>query len=408
MDTQTGLLRLLFLVRSLNCGGAERQLVQLVRGLSRRRFDVTVAVMYPGGALWQETKEIDGIRLICLEKRGRWDLVSLGRRLWSVAREIQPHVIHGYMGVANELSLALGRAYGARVVWGLRAADMDLASYGPVAVRAFKAGAPLSRFADAIIVNSFAGKSHHVAEGYSSKNMIVIPNGIDADRFRPDPAAGQGIRQQWGVAPGERLIGIVARLDPVKDHATFLAAAGVLARERSGVRFVCVGARPEPFRTRLETLAAQLALDRRLIWAGQHQELRGIYNALDIATSSSTSEGFSNVVGEALACGIPCVTTGVGDCASIVDNPECVVPPRKPDALAAAWKKVLDWPDEKKREFGKNARMRMVSEYSLDRLVHRTEAVLLGILEQSRGLASVRNRKSLPEIARMRRPSFAP
>jgi glycosyltransferase involved in cell wall biosynthesis len=405
---QSGLIRLLFLVRSLNCGGAERQLLQLVRGLSRRTFSVTVAVMYPGGALWQEAKEIEGIRLICLEKRGRWDLVSLGRRLWSVAREIQPHIIHGYMGVANELGLALGRACGARVVWGLRAADMDLASYGAVAARVFRAGATLSRFADAIIVNSFAGKSHHVAEGYSGKNMIVIPNGIDADRFRPDPAAGQRMRQKWGVAPRERLIGIVARLDPAKDHATFLAAAGVLARETSDVRFVCVGAQPEPYRTKLETLATESSLDGRLIWAGQQQELRGIYNAFDIATSSSTSEGFPNVVAEALACSIPCVATDVGDSALIINNPECVVPRGNPHALATAWKKVLDWPEEKRWEVGKKARMYMISEYSLDRLVRRTEAVLLGVFERSPGIASVRNGNSPRAVVHPKRPSFAP
>lgn len=405
--SQSGSIRLLLLVRSLNCGGAERQLLQLVRGLSRRRFDVTVAVMYPSGALWQEAKEIEGIRLVCLEKRGRWDLVSLGRRLWSVAREFRPHIVHGYMGVANELSLALGKACGARVVWGLRAADMDLTSYGPVAAGAFRAGAPLSRFADAIIVNSFAGERHHVAEGYCSKNVIVIPNGIDAERFRPDAEAGQRVRQQWGVAPGERLIGIVARLDPVKDHATFLAAAGMLARERTGIRFACVGARPEPYRTKLETMANELSLNGRLIWAGEHPELRGIYNAFDLATSSSISEGFPNVVAEALACGIPCVTTDVGDSALIVDNPECVVPRRNPHALATTWKKILDWREEKRWEFAKIARMRMISEYSLHRLVHRTETALFSILDRSRDIA-FRHGKSARDIAHRRRPSFAP
>jgi glycosyltransferase involved in cell wall biosynthesis len=362
--------------------------------------------MYPGGALWEEAKSIEGIRLICLGKRARWDLVSLGRRLWGVAREVQPHIIHGYMGVANECALALGRACGARVVWGLRASDMDLTSYGTVAVQAFRAGASLSRFADAIIVNSFAGKNHHVAEGYSGRNMIVIPNGIDTERFRPDAAAGRRMRQQWGIAPEERLIGIVARLDPVKDHATFLTAAASLAQDRSDVRFVCVGARPEPHRTRLEKLATELSLDRRLIWAGHHQELCGIYNAFDVATSSSTSEGFSNVVAESLACGIPCVVTDVGDSALIVGNAECVVPRQEPHTLAAAWNKILDWPEEKRREVGRKARMRMITNYGLDQLAHRTEAVLLSVLKRSRHIAHVGNEKPPIDIARRRRPSL--
>jgi glycosyltransferase involved in cell wall biosynthesis len=262
---------------------------------------------------------------------------------------------------------------------------MDLPAYGWLATWVFRAGAPLSRFADAIIVNSFAGKAHHVAEGYFAKGMIVIPNGIDSQRFRPDPAAGRRMRQEWKVATSERLIGLVGRLDPMKDHVTFLRAAELLARERSDVRFVCVGAGPEPYRTKLQSLSAELSLGARLIWAGPYQDVRAVYSALDIATSSSANgEGFSNVIAEAMACGVPCVATAVGDSALIVNEPQCIVPPRTPPALAAAWSHLLDCPRERRMEIGHQARRRIEREYSLERLVDRTEAVLLGVVKRPR------------------------
>src|SRR5438128_1272138 len=119
-------IRLLFLIRSLDRGGAQRQLVELAKGLDKTRFEVTVATFYDGGALRGEIEGADGVAVLSLHKKGRWDLLPFVWRLLQTVRRVRPQVIHGYMGVANELSLLVGRLVGALVVWGLRASDMDL------------------------------------------------------------------------------------------------------------------------------------------------------------------------------------------------------------------------------------------------------------------------------------------
>src|SRR5204863_331451 len=111
--------------------------------------------------------------------------------------------------------------------------------------------------ADLIICNSTSGLEHHAERGYPRGRMVVIPNGIDHEAFAPDPAARRAIRAGWGVPDSDRLVGLVGRLDPMKDHPTFLRAAALVASERPGVRFVCVGHGPASAREPLERLAAE-------------------------------------------------------------------------------------------------------------------------------------------------------
>jgi glycosyltransferase involved in cell wall biosynthesis len=375
----------LFLIRSLTAGGAQRQLIELVKNLDRTRVAVTVATFYDGGSLRQELERVDGVRLVSLHKRGRWDVLPFLYRLWGVVRQVRPRVIHGYMGTANELSSLMARLTGAKAVWGLRASMVDLSCYGRAAAAGFRAGAWLSRSADLIIANSHCGVRHHVAEGYAGQQMVVVPNGIDTERFHQDRAAGRALRAAWGVGDRERLIGLVARLDPMKDHPTFLRAAALLAADRPDVRFVCVGDGPAASRARLEALASELGLAGRLTWAGPCADMLAAYNALDLATSSSAfGEGFSNAVGEAMACGVPCVVTDVGDSASVVGDCGRVVPIKDAAALRRAWTDLLCLPAEQYAELGRRVRERVVAEYGVRRLARQTERLLLDLLGGAR------------------------
>ena len=215
---------------------------------------------------------------------------------------------------------------------------------------------------------------------FPSEKTVVVPNGIDTNRFQPAPDLGRQVRADWGVSDREPLIGLVARFDPLKDHRTFLSAAAILAGKRPDLRFACVGDGPADYRTELHELGQSLGLDGRLIWAGERDDMPAVYNALDFLCLSSFSEGFPNVVGEAMACGKPCVVTDVGDASAIVGNTGIVVPPRDPERLAQGCREMLDRlavvnpPD---------TRQRILAEFGRDAMVSRMEHTLANVLSDS-------------------------
>jgi glycosyltransferase involved in cell wall biosynthesis len=364
---------LVLLTRSLNFGGAERQLVTLANAIDKSRFKVTVVTFY-GGPLENDIDR-ERVQVITLGKKGRWEVLGFLIRLARLLKKLKPDVLHGYLGTPNVLAVLFKPLLpGARVVWGVRASNMDLKRYDWLMRLHYRVECALSRFADLIIVNSRAGCEHAAKHGFPREKMIVIPNGIDTERFHPDAGAAGRALEEWKVAQGETLIGLVGRLDPMKDHPTFLRAASLFSSQRKDVRFVCIGNGQEPYKNEMMALAEQLGLSGRLIWAGSRNDMPAIYNALDILTSASLfGEGFSNVIGEAMASGVPCVVTDVGDASWIVGETGIVVPPNQPEALVEGWKRCLE---RNGGEPGAQARSRIENNFSVMQLVERTEAAL--------------------------------
>lgn len=371
-------MKVLLLIHRLSHGGAQRQLLELARGLDARGHAVSVATFYSGGALEPEVRAAR-IPLHSLEKRGRWEIVRFAVRALRLTSSVSPDVVYSFLIAPNLLSLLL-RLFrpGVRVVWGVRASNMDLSCYDRLARFAFRTGCLLSGLPHRVIANSFAGREYHVEHGYPEANVVVVPNGIDTDRYYPDREKGREIRRALGLSDDATVVGLVGRLDPMKDHATFLEAAKQFAAARPEARFVCVGDGPEAYRDSLVERARRLGLARRVIWAGAREDLPAVYNAFDLLTSSSAfGEGFPNVVGEALACGVPCVVTDVGDAASVVGETSRVVPPRDPTRLAAAWSTALDGGHA---AGGARLRERIEREYSIQAMIDRTESELRSTL----------------------------
>ncbi|MBF0456427.1 MAG: glycosyltransferase [Nitrospirae bacterium] len=372
-------IRVFFLIQTLDTGGAERQLIELVKALDKDEFSVTVGAFYDGGAFRDELEGVEGVRVITFGQKGRWDLVPVVHILREASR-IRPDIVYGFMGVANETAAVVGRAVGAKVVWGLLSSDMDLSLYHWVSGFMFKIGAMLSRIPDLIIANSEAGMRHHISCGYSGRRMIVIHNGIDAGRFRPVEGAKEAQRHQWQVPEGVKLIGIFGRLDPIKDHRTFLEAAAILVLKRPDVRFVCVGTGAGEFADGLKTEAREGGLDGKVIWAGWVADIVAAYNAMDIVTSASISEGLSNVICEAMACRVPCVVTDVGDSGLIVGSTGIAVAKKYPAAMAEAWNIMLNWPAAKTAEMGSMARNRIEEHFSVRQMAVKTGAALIKLV----------------------------
>jgi len=371
-------IRVAFLIRSIGVGGAERQLLTLVRGLEKRMFDVSVVTFYDEGAFACELRAINGVRLISLEKKGRWDVLPFTLRLLTCFRELKPAIIHGYMGSANILSLLAGKAIGSRVVWGVRSSSIDFEHYDWLPRAIFKVECALARFCDLIIANSNAGADFHAAHGFPKSRMRVVPNGIDTKALIRDTKAGSLLRNAWGIRDDQPLIGLVGRLDPMKDHPTFLRAAVEILRRRPEVRFVCVGDGLEAYKRELRSMASRLGLESAILWVGRQDQMCAVYSALDLLCSCSIfGEGFPNVVGEAMACGTPCVVTDVGDSAEVVGDTGLVISPRRPEQVAGACLALLDRLDCERKEMSTAARQRIVERFTVERLVQTTQDLLL-------------------------------
>jgi glycosyltransferase involved in cell wall biosynthesis len=367
-------IKLTFLVRALDYGGAQRQLISLAKALDQSRFSVCVLTFY-SGPLEQELAG-SGVQVLSLNKRGRWDIFGFLRRLVSQVRRDRPDVLHGYLDIPNVLTLFLKLFVRTKAVWGLRASTIELEHYDWLHRLASRLEKLFARYADLIIINSAAGLEQHLARGFPPDKLIVIPNGFDTEVFEPDREAGEKLRREWGITEKTKLVGIVGRLDPMKDHQSFLRAAAVVARGTDDVRFLCVGDGPAGYLKDLKTLATDLDLTDRVIWRAATTNMRAVYNALDMLVSSSRAEGLPNVVGEAMACGVPCVVTDVGDSRWLVGDCGIVVPPQDPEALSKA---IIHSLEAEGNEANNMARARIVENFSVQRLAGEFEAAIVSL-----------------------------
>jgi glycosyltransferase involved in cell wall biosynthesis len=376
------MVRIVLAIDKMNQGGAERQFIELARSLDRGRFAITAVIFHEGGDLLAELASIPDLCIVTVPRKGILHTPRFLLNLHGVLRKMRPAIIYGHMGGTNEICLLMARLVHAKVIWGIRSSFMDLTRYGWKSRLLFLTGAHLSRLADHIIVNSYAGQKYYLDHGYAHERMTVIHNAIDPDMFHPDPAAGNSFREELGIRAEEVLIGHVGRIDPMKDHHTFLEAASLLARERAGIRFVCVGKGDSSSMEELKDLSARLGLGKALIWTGARTDMNAVYNGMDIFTSTSLGEGFSNAIGEAMACGRMCVVTDVGDSSFIVGDTGTVVPPRSPHAITDAWRSVLSLTREESHRQGLEARLRIKRSFSRDILSSKTANLMLSLLDQ--------------------------
>jgi glycosyltransferase involved in cell wall biosynthesis len=327
-------LSVFLLARSLDVGGAQRQVVELAKEFHKRRHPVEVGLFYVGGALEAELRQ-RGIEIIDLGKRGRWDLIRFTGRLIRELRRRRPDVVYSFLGTANLLA-ACARPFVPipRLIWSVLASNMDLSQYSWASRVSYAVESRLSYVPDLILSNSLAGAETAARDGFPREKIIVIPSGVDTDRFRPDAALRMVQRRSFGLSEDDVAIGVLARLDPMKGHSDLLEAAQLIVAKLQNVRFVFIGAGPN--QERLEQSANDLGLAGKVLFTGEQEPVAAL-NALDILCSPSVwGEGLSNSVAEAMACGLRCVVTDVGDSAMLVSSEGTVVPPGAPALLADA------------------------------------------------------------------------
>jgi len=380
-------MKILFFIQSLGIGGVVRQLSILTDHLARRGHDVSVVALYTTDQNWELIWKIDSIQVKSFLLQPSTGALSTGLQLTKATALLRNlikrediQVLYSYQGdIARFISwLATRGIPNTKLIWGIQGSGQRTT----LSNNNWKVSLPfyLCKFASPsvplMISGSEAGYNSRKAKGYSCPKQIVIFNGIDVDRFRPDPQARIQMRSELGALENEKLIGQVGRLDPVKGYPNFLEAAALLAKERKDVRFVIVGDGPDTYREQLRLLSQELGLTERLIWAGARENMPAVYNALDIVCSSSYSEGFGLTVAEAMGCGVPCVVTDVGDSARIVGEEGIVVPPGDPLKLADGLKTMLLKLHDIKPQL---LRERIMSRFSIENMVESTEKALIEV-----------------------------
>lgn len=359
---------ILHLITGLNTGGAEMALLHLLEEMDRELFEMRVVCMIPLGPVGEKMIAM-GIPVNSLGMPpGRPTLRGI-RQLLLLIKQCQPSILQTWLYHADLLGLLAAKLCRVRrLVWNIRIAELDFSQYRILSGLVMRICALFSRLPNAVIVNSRAGQHVHTRLGYNPKEWIYIPNGINITRFAPNPESGQTIRQEWNIAPDEILIGQVGRLSPQKDHPTLLNAAAILQKQNPKVRLVCIGEGPDLYLCELKRIAANLGLTN-LLWAGSRPDMPAVYNALDMLVSSSTGEGFPNVVAEAMACEKPCVVTNVGDSTYLIADSGFSVPSGDSVALANSLLRMSELSRIERAQLGKIARLRIESNFSINKMV---------------------------------------
>lgn len=348
-------------------------LYKLLSQMDRSRFRNSVISMVGNGPLARKIKELE-IPVYTLEMkfgvpnpRGLFRLIRL-------LRKQRPIVLQTWLYHADFLGLLAAKLVRLpQIVWNVRCSDMDMQHYSKVSALVIRMLAALSSIPEAVVVNSESGCEFHERLGYRPRRWVLIHNGFDLDRFCPDAAARIKFRQELGLPNDAILIGLVARFDPMKDHATFLEAAHLLLEKDPRVHFVLVGSKITLENRELTAMINSGQYGKHFHLMGERDDVSYIMAALDMATSSSYSEGFPNTIGEAMACGVPCVVTDAGDSALLVGNTGMVVPIKNPQALAEGWEQMIKLDGSGRSELGVAARCRIEEQFSLPTNVTRYE-----------------------------------
>lgn len=354
-------------INGLYTGGAETMLMRLIEQSQGRGLEHAVIALLAGGPLGRHLIEAGvpvaevGTGPLAPGRIARWI------RVW------RPALCQGWMYHGNLAALASRTLSGRRVPigWGIHHCPEPSLSTESRSTRGLiRAGGWLSRVPRAIVYCSKASVGVHEKLGYDPAKSVLIPNGFDCERLSPRPDAGAKLRRELGVPSSAVLIGNVARHHPMKDHGTLIRACARL--DDLPIHLVLIGRGLEPGNAELGRQIRAAGVAGRVSLLGERHDVPELIAGLDVlAVSSAWGEAFPLVIGEAMASGVPCVTTDVGDAAWIVGETGTVVPPRDDAALASGLRRMVERPPEERQRWSVAARQRILDHFTLPDVVRR-------------------------------------
>lgn len=366
-----GALKVAICITGLEVGGAETFLAELLR-FKPDNVEMRVFALIDGGVIAERIATM-GITVTGLHMEAGRPSVRAVLSLASQLRAYRPDIVHTWMYHADLVGGVAAKLAGVRhVVWHLHNSDLSPARVRLMTRFVVRVCAMLSYWIpDVILSCSEAAVRVHRERGYAVRKLVVIPNGVDTRRFMPSAEARASVRQEFGLSSDRSLIGLVARVDPQKNHRGFFEAVTRFFEQGGDADFLLVGRDVTPEHWQLPVWREETGHPDRIVLAGPRSDVPRLMAALDVGTSSSLGEAFPMVLIEAMACGVPCVATDVGDSALIIADTGAVAPPDDADALAAAWSGLLAMPVAERTVLGGRARQRVLDNYAIEEVAER-------------------------------------
>lgn len=375
-----GPIRVAHVINNLEVGGAEVMLLRLVTSASKERFDYSVISLIGDGPIGERLRSA-GIPTHVIGMNAGRPSVPGFLRLARTLRRLDPEVVQTWMYHSDLLGgMAARMATRAPVVWGIHHTTFDGATKLTTRLTRFACAKLSSRIPSGIVSCSARALSVHEDAGYDTRRAVVIPNGIDTGAFAPDGELRARARAGLGIPDGSFVVGMAARYDPQKDFPTFARMAADVVRRHPNTVFLLAGSRVDPGNAALVEMLAREGPASAVRLLGRVDDMPGFYNALDVCVlSSSYGEAFPLAIGEAMASGVPCVATDVGECSWMIGDAGAVVPPSNPLALADAVCRILELSGPERGSRARMAREHVVAAFSLAGVARRYEALYEGV-----------------------------
>lgn len=369
------IMKIVFIITNLETGGAERMLYKILQHIDRSYFKPTVISLMGLGDIGQSIIEL-GIPVHTLNlKQGSIPGIFTLYKLVKLLRFLEVDIIHTWMYHADLIGGLAGKLAGVRrIVWGIRHSNLSPNLNKKSTLIVVKLCAYLSSWIPTGILScSHKAMKIHYDAGYSANKIDVIPNGFDLSNYIPDHSAKNSLCEELRISNDVKLVGLIGRYDPQKNHSGFIRAAEIISRYVPNVHFILAGAGVNSDNVSLMVEIQQAELVTSFHLLGRRDDIPRLMCSLDVLASSSDGEAFPNVLGEAMACGVPCVVTDVGDCREIVGCAGRVVLPGDMEELAKEVVSILLLPSFERHRLSEQARRNVAENYEISQIVKKHE-----------------------------------
>jgi len=346
------------IITGLNLGGAETMLYKLIKNTDRKKYNVEVISLKDKGIIGPKIEQLGiKVHVINMKKIPTINNLFKVRQLIKDAEVVQTWMYHadliGYLATRFKSNM--------KVLWGIRRTSLNREENKKSTLLIAKFNALISKKIDKVISCSIAAKKSHINFGYSKDNMMVIPNGFEMNKLNFNSEARYKIRKKLNIENKKVIINI-GRWNIAKDHKNLIEAYKQV--EDFNTHLIMIGPGITKENIELINLIKKNNIKNYSL-LGPQSEITKYLSAADFYVSSSMSEGFPNVIGEAMACQLPCVVTDAGDSSYIVDNTGIIVPIKDSKELSKGIYNMIQLPKKDRLELGVKARNRIEENFDI-------------------------------------------